>query len=64
MFRHHPPGTALLRRDDRPAGKLGWSLQRYDFDLVDRENAIGVAGHDDDEQAMKLAPEVRQFVPN
>jgi len=65
MFRHHRPGTAVLRRDDRPAGRL--VTQRYHFDLVDRENAIGVAGHDDDEQAMKvapkLAPEVRQVRP-
>jgi len=33
-------------------------MQRYHFDLVDRENAMGVTEHDDDEQAMKVAPKL------
>jgi hypothetical protein len=50
---------------ERSGRRQVWLLmQRYHFDLVDAENAVGVTGVllDDDEQAKKVALELAQEV--
>src|SRR5579864_2355 len=72
MFRHHRIWNRRLAQEDQEpsaSGQVWLVMHRYNFDLVDTENATGVTGAllDDDDQAMRvgleLAQEVRQVRP-